>query len=170
MATKTKKGDIELSKGVSEIVGALTDPILVYPGGWGDTLPEWLKSNITLERLISNMKALKGEPITGTDAEACAYLYTAVLCFPVDHDWAQIYLYVANQTVKRWRGPKTEIPADIRVDMLTTDQMRDLARLKEWIYRRRTDARQGHDRAERGEKRKERAEEKERVQPKLFDF
>jgi hypothetical protein len=51
----------EIEKGISEIVGALTDPIVVFPGGWGDTLPEWLKNTITLERLAMNMKALKGE-------------------------------------------------------------------------------------------------------------
>jgi hypothetical protein len=34
----------QVEKGISEIVGALTDPIIVYPGGWGDTLPEWFKT------------------------------------------------------------------------------------------------------------------------------
>ena len=62
----------QIEKGISEIVGVFTDPILVMPGGWGDTLPEWLKQAITLERLAMNMKALKGEEMTGTDAEACA--------------------------------------------------------------------------------------------------
>ena len=50
----------QIEKGISEIVGALSDPIIVYPGGWGDTLPEWLKNVVTLERLVMNMKALKG--------------------------------------------------------------------------------------------------------------
>ena len=67
----------QLEKGISEIVGVFTDPIIVWPGGWGDTLPEWLKAAITLERLIENTKALKGEPPTGTDAEAC---YPKRLC------------------------------------------------------------------------------------------
>jgi hypothetical protein len=82
----------QVEKGISDIVGALTDPILVFPGGWGGTLPEWLKNAITLERLAMNMRALKGEEMTGTDAEACAYLYTASLTQPMDHDWGQIYL------------------------------------------------------------------------------
>ena len=76
----------ELDKGISEIVGAICDPIIVMPGGWGDTLPDWLKSAITLERLIENIKVIKGEEMTGTDAEACAYLYTASLTAPLDHD------------------------------------------------------------------------------------
>ena len=41
-----------VEKGVSNIVGVFTDPIIVFPGGWGHTLPEWLKNAITLERLI----------------------------------------------------------------------------------------------------------------------
>ena len=40
-----------MEKGIPEIVGVFTDPIIVFPGGWGDTLPEWLKNAITLERL-----------------------------------------------------------------------------------------------------------------------
>jgi len=81
-----------IEKGISEIVGCLTDPILVFPGGWGDSLPEWLKSAITLERLAMNMRALKGEEMTGTDAEACAYLNTVSLTQPMDSDWTKIYL------------------------------------------------------------------------------
>ncbi|GAI11536.1 unnamed protein product, partial [marine sediment metagenome] len=79
-----------VEKGISEIVGALSDPIIVFPGGWGDSLPEWIKPAITLERLAMNMRALKGAEMTGTDAEACAYLYTASLTQPMDHDWTKI--------------------------------------------------------------------------------
>jgi hypothetical protein len=61
-----------VEKGISDIVGCLTDPIIVFPGGWGDTLPDWLKTAITLERMTGNMKALKGEEPIGTDAEVCA--------------------------------------------------------------------------------------------------
>ncbi len=68
-----------MEKGISDVVGCLTDPIIVFPGGWGDTLPDWLKTAITLERMMGNMKALKGEEPTGTDAEACAYLMTLSL-------------------------------------------------------------------------------------------
>jgi hypothetical protein len=77
----------KIEKGISDVVGALVDPIIVFPGGWGDTLPEWLKTAITLERLEVNMRALKGEEMTGTDAEACAHLYTASLTQPMDSDW-----------------------------------------------------------------------------------
>ena len=157
-----------IEKGISDIVGVFTDPILVFPGGWGDTLPDWLKNAITLERLGMNMRVLKGEEPTGTDAEACAYLYTASLTQPMDHDWTQIYLYIAGKTYTRWK--KTEMPDDIRVESLNDDQVRDLNRLKEWLYRKRTTVRLDRDRAERRQKREEEAARRKAEQPALFDF
>ena len=153
---------------ISDLVGALTDPIIVFPGGWGDTLPEWLKNAITLERLAMNMKELKGEEPTGTDAEACAYLYTACLTQPVDHDWTQIYLYIATKVYGQWG--KSEIPEDIRVETLRDDQVADLNRLKEWLYQKRRAARQEKDRARRREEKQAAQAEIKEAQCTLFDF
>jgi len=157
-----------VEKGISDIVGVFADPIIVFPGGWGDTLPEWLKNAITLERLVMNMKALKGEEMTGTDAEACAYLNTASLTQPMDHDWAQICVYIAGKTYARWK--KNEMPEDIRVESLNDDQMRDLNRLKAWLYHKRTQVRQEKDRAGRRQKRDEVEARREAEQPALFQF
>jgi len=157
-----------IEKGISEIVGVFTDPIIVFPGGWGEDLPDWLKTSITLERLEMNMRALKGEEMTGTDAEACAYLYAAALTQPMDHDWAQIYLYIAGKTYTRWK--KNEMPEDIRVESLNDEQMRDLNRLKEWLYQKRTTIRLDRDRAERRQKREEEATMRKAEQPVLFEF
>ncbi|MBA7464974.1 hypothetical protein ES707_00132 [subsurface metagenome] len=159
---------VSVEKGISDIVGVFTDPILVFPGGWGDTLPEWLKAAITLERLEMNMRALKGEEMTGTDAEACAYLNTASLTQSMDHDWTQIYLYIAGKTYTRWK--KTEMPEDIRVESLRDDQMIDLNRLKAWLYQKRTTVRLERERAERRQKKEEEAAERKAEQPALFTF
>jgi len=78
---------------------------------------------------MANKKALKGEGPTGTDAETCAYLYPACLTQPMDHDWGQIYLYIATQAYRRWG--KNEMSGDIAVDKLDADQMRDLRRLED---------------------------------------
>jgi len=158
----------QLEKGISDLAGVFTDPIIVSPGGWGDTLPDWLKNAITLERLEMNMTELKGEEPTGTDAEACAYLYTAALTQPMDHDWEQIYLYVATKVYGRWG--KSEIPEDIKVESLRDDQKADLSRLKEWLRRRRTQARLERDRAERHQKAETTEAEVEATLPSLFDF
>jgi len=158
----------QLEKGISDIVGVFTDPILVFPGGWGDTLPDWLKQAITMERLMMNMRALKGEEMTGTDAEACAYLYTASLTQPMDSDWTQIYLYIATQVSRRHN--KIDMPPDIAVDKLTAEQIRDLDRFKEWIYRQRAQARADRDRGERRQQREEETAVKKVEQPALFDL
>ena len=157
-----------MEKGISALVGVFTDPIIVFPGGWGDTLPEWLKNAVTLERLEMNMRALKGEEMTGTDAEACAYLYTAALTQPMEHDWAQIYLYVATKTYRRWG--KNEMPTDIAVDTISDYQMDELNRLKEWLYRKRTQVRLDRGRVERRQKREEEVARRKAEQPALFDF
>ena len=157
-----------IEQGISDLVGVFTDPIIVFPGGWGEDLPDWLKNAITTERLGMNMRALKGEEMTGTDAEACAYLWTAALTQPMDHDWTQIYLYIATQTYRRWG--KNEMPGDIAVDSLREDQMRDLNRLKAWLYKKRAEVREDRERAERREKKEEEAARRKAEQPALFDF
>ena len=157
-----------VEQGISNIVGCLTDPIIVFPGGWGDTIPEWLKTALTLERMMGDMKALKGEEPTGTDAEACAYLMTLSLTQPMDSDWTQIYLYIAGQSYKRWN--KSEMPADIAVDSISDYQIGELNRLKVWLYRQRIKARIERDRAERRQEKEEVKAQREEEQPALFKF
>jgi hypothetical protein len=152
-----------IDKGISDILGVFTDPILVFPGGWGDTLPGWLKEAITTERLMENMKALRGGELTGTDAEACAYLMTVSLTQPMDHDWTEIYLYVATKVYARWR--ESEIPDDNRVESLRDEQLKELSRLKDWIYRQRIKMRLERDRAERREKKEQEAARRKTEQP-----
>lgn len=155
-----------IENGISDIVGCFADPVIVFPGGWGDTLPEWLKNAVTLERLADSIKAGNCTRLTGTDAEACAYLYTASLTAPMDHDWSQIYLHIVGKTYGRWN--KGEMPNDIKVESLDSQQMADLNRLKSWIYDRQIKVRKER---ERGERKQKEAETKTlNEQPELFTF
>jgi hypothetical protein len=157
-----------MEQGISDLVGCLTDPIIVFPGGWGDTLPEWLKTAVTLERLEMNIRAIRGEEIAGTDAEACAYLMTVSLAQPIDSDWTQIYLYIATKTCRRWG--KSEMPGDIAVDSISDYQLAELNRLKEWLYYKRTQARLEREKAERRQKKEVEATRRKAEQPALFEF
>jgi hypothetical protein len=121
-----------------------------------------------MEKMIENMKALEGEEMTGTDAEACAYLMTVSLTQPMDSDWIQIYLYVASKTCKRWS--KSELPADITVDSLSESQLRELNRLKTWLYRQRTKIRMERERMERRETKVQEEAERKAERPALFEF
>ena len=151
---------------IGDLVGALFDPIIVMPGGWGDDLPEWLKTRVTLERLTENIVATReGREITATDAEAACYLFTASLTAPIGGDWTQIYLYVAGGEMK------DKMPDDIKVDSLTEQQWRNLRQLKSWIYQARLKHRQEKHREDRHQ---ERLAEKQKelvttpVQPSFF--
>ena len=155
---------------IDDIVGALFDPIIVMPGGWGDDLPEWLKTRVTLERLAENVVATKeSREITATDAEAACYLFTASLTASIGGDWTQIYLYVAGGEIKS--QAKSELPEDMKVEALTESQWRDLKELKNWIYRQRVKHRKEKAHGER-RKTEEEAEMKELVtrpvQPSFF--
>ena len=134
-----------VDKQIDSLVGALMDPIIVMPGGWGDSLPDWIKGAIQIERLALLMK---GEE-TATDAEACAYLFTASLTNPMGSDWTRIYLYIAGKVISRNKG--TEMPEDIRVDSLDDGEMRSLRELKQWIWDRRAKVSQERRRAEKAQ-------------------
>ena len=157
----------EIGKSISDIVGVFTDPIIAYPGGWMDTIPEKVKQQITIERLIMCMRAAKGEEPTGTDAEALAYMYPRTMEAPMDRDWVDIYLYLGTKVMA---GTGTEMPEDIRKDSLDDYLMGKLNHLKAWIYQQRIKVRLERDRAERRQKREEEAEERKAAQPALFDF
>jgi len=62
------------------------------------------------------------------------------------------------------------MPGDIAVESLTSDQVRELNRLKEWLYHKRTQIRLDRDRAERRQKREEEAAKTKAEQPALFEF
>ena len=157
----------QLEKGISDIVGVFTDPIIVYPGGWMDTIPEKVKQQITIERLVMCMRVARGEEPTGTDAEALAYMYPRTMEAPMDRDWLDIYLYLGTKVMA---GAGTEMPEDIRKDSLDDYLMGKLNHLKAWIYQQRIKVRLERDRAERRHRKEEEAERRKEAQPALFDF
>lgn len=153
-------------KWITDIVGTFTDPIIAYPSPWKDDIPDWLKSRITLERLIMNMSTHAGEEPTGTDAEALAYLFPASLEAPLGSDWTEVYLYLATRVCT---AEGKEVPKDIQVETLSDYRMNELNRLKSFIYDQRIKARLEKNRGERREKKEEEAVEKKEAQPSLFD-
>ncbi len=131
------KGDREVKRQLDELVGAMADPLIVHSCPWADTIPDWLKAQVKVERLIALMKC-HGNETTATDAEALAYLMPASLEAPLDHEWTQIYLYLSTKVCEA-AGKK--IPDDIRTDTLAGWEFSQLADLKQWIYRKRVESR-----------------------------
>jgi hypothetical protein len=137
---------------IDDLVGALCDPIIVYPSGWQDTLPDWIKPQITLERLIMNAKVIKEEGVPVGDTEALAYMYPRTMEAPMPEQWYRIYMYVFNQAMK---FKKTEVPEDLKSETLVDYDMRELGQLKRWIYQQRVKHRKEKARGERRQAREE---------------
>ena len=73
------------------------DPIVSHPGGW--ETPQGVIRAIIEERF----EHFSDENVTATNSEASAYLSTASLCGPLDHDWAEIFMVVSGQMMLRMR-------------------------------------------------------------------
>jgi hypothetical protein len=152
---------------IDELVGAICDPIIVWPGGgWENDIPEWLFTQIKLERLVMNMRAAHGEKMTATDAEALAYMFPLTLERPIDHRWTRIYQYLGTKVCKAYS--KVEVPEDIRVEKLDDYDMRQLNDLKDFIYKKRVERRKEKARERRREEKEKIEVERVNEQPPLL--
>jgi hypothetical protein len=107
----------------------LAGPVVFHPGGWDDTLPEWLRMAVPKGRiaqiydegrrpelaegrrpelaegrrpeLAEGIAAARGEEHAPKASleEAAAYLYTASLAAPLARDWSDIYFWVADRVM-----------------------------------------------------------------------
>jgi hypothetical protein len=111
-----------------------------------DDLPDWVKSQITLERLVMNMKVMHDGGVPVGDTEALAYIFPRTMEEPLSEQWLRIYTYVFTQAMK---FKKVEVPEDLRRESLSDYDMRELTDLKTWIYQKRVQHRKEKARAER---------------------
>ena len=155
---------------IDDLVGALCDPIIVYPSPWKDDLPDWIKPQITLERLVMNMKVMHEGGVPVGDTEALAYIFPRTMEEPLSEQWMRIYTYVFTQAMK---FKKVEVPEDLRCESLSDYDMRELTDLKTWIYQKRVQHRKEKAKAERQagsqvEEEKDKELKTETVQPSFF--
>lgn len=157
---QTPEKRFNLDRSIDDLVGSLCDPIIVYPSPWMDTLPEEVKGQVPLDRMVLQMRYHKGDikEMTATNAEALLYMYPASLEFPLNHDWAQIYIYLGSLVCG---SMGREIPEDLKNTVLTSDQLRHLEGLKRWIYEKRVQARKARRRGERLDEKSQKQEEAE---------
>jgi len=164
----------QVDRWISNLVGALTDPIIVWPGPWRDDIPENIKQQIPLERLIMNMKfEHEGKGVPVGDCEALLYMFPRTMEEPMGYEWTHIYSYCFTKAMEFM---KIEVPADLRVDKLSDYDMRQLDDLKRFIWDKRVKARKerarGETKAAAGETKTTNRETKElevkTVQPSFF--
>ena len=160
----TKGPELSLEQQISEMVGVFSDPIIVYPGSWQDSLPEKIRQDITTCRLI---RLLKGDMEMATWPEVCAYFYTLTLCFPPQERVVRMYMYAMTQ----YKGDL--FPEDLRREILESHEMDELNRFRRWIRAKQLEARRVRQRLNRPSDIKqaptyERKDYEQR--PSLFDF
>ena len=129
-----------VAKQIDALVGAFTDPIIVFDPGW--EIPDWLKGEIKLQRLAQLMK---GEEGMATDAEALAYVSNASLAVPLASDWVEIYQYLLTRVMKE------KVPDELRKESIDDYRTGLLKELKQWLWRKRARYREERRRADRAE-------------------
>lgn len=129
-----KKAEIKTIKKdwVFDICDALQSPIVMFPSSWQASCPRQMMEIVPMAR----MKVLASGEYTASIVECAVYLYPASLEAPLDHDWAEVYLYCCTQYIKTWRRD-TMLPADICVEQLSNYRKEMLMRLRRWIYDKR---------------------------------
>jgi len=118
--------------------------LVVAPGGWAESIPDWLKKEVEFERialgLAGNIAELRGDPIQEVgDAEACLYLYTLGLQAPLRYETSQVYIYLAAKLMKR-KSLDNQLDAFMEEALkagLSVDERRELTELKRELYRTR---------------------------------
>ncbi len=113
---------------IKEIFRALHAPLVCHPGGWGDSLPDWIAGRAVRQRMemLDN-----GGWDKATDADIAAHLFTASLVAPMDHDWAEIYIYTVAQLMPQLCDTTIPVPKE-----LSAWQQQELNQLKRKIFER----------------------------------
>jgi hypothetical protein len=126
---KAPKDRRRLDTQIEDIVGVFADPVVLrHPQG---ICPDWLRKQITTDRLILLMK--KKLEVAAL-SEVCAYLSDASLDAPLDWDWTRVYMYAFTKTMER---ANREVPDDLRVEKLDMHEGDLLNKLRRDIYRSR---------------------------------
>lgn len=113
---------------------------IVYDNQWGETTPKWLVDQIVADRQLEALARNMGQKTDkASDAEACAYLYSASLGKPISNEYVSIYMYLCKKLMARKGGT---LPEDLPVpDALSERQEELLDDLKHKIWRKRGPAR-----------------------------
>jgi len=120
----------EEAKFIDEVVHAIQGPIIVYSEEWGKSLPDMIKKDVTMARLLKLLK--DKEPGMATDLEVVAYMFSRSMVAPMGHNWTEIYLYASGKYLRE-RGTK---PPPNTPEKLTQDQERMYNDLKRWLFER----------------------------------
>ncbi len=117
-----------------ELSDYLTSPVIVYPSAWQDDIPKDLLKNITMSRLLCQ---IKGEEMASY-AEVTAYMMPRTYEAPMPHEWVNIYTWASLQYIKQFKSKEVaEAAKEVAPETLTDYEMGLLKKLRIWIYTKR---------------------------------
>ena len=135
----------EDEKFVFDLLDVFQSPIIVYSPAWADTLPDDLRGNITLGRMINKMAGVEEASVP----ELVAYLYTASLEGLITSAWTRIYEAMTAEYISRFHRQGSdgllEELQEVKLNSYEEGLKRDLAC---FIYKKRREALRGKKRGE----------------------
>lgn len=83
-------------------------PIIVYKSSWSETIPPWLITACYRERLSQIYFEHEQNRIENyaTKPEVLAYLYPLSLEMPMQSDWSNLYLWLGNEVLTKYKRLK----------------------------------------------------------------
>ena len=125
-------------RNVSDLVHCIAGPLIVFETSWADTIPDWVRQEIKLHRMLQQMRALKvpKDEKRATDIETMAYMMPCTMIAPMGRDWTEIYLWLAHKCMVDAGRPPEHIKgaAEIAPKELNEDQKRQLGDLQRWLW------------------------------------
>ena len=129
-----KSNSRESEKFVFEFMDILNAPILTFSESWAEAIPDRLRRDIRIARLLSGFAREEMASI----AETVAYIITRTHEAPMNSEWTNIYLWCSFQYLKQFANKTISDFEDIHVpEKLTDYEASLLKRLRVWIYEKR---------------------------------
>ena len=122
---------------VLDFMDLLQSPIIVYPSQWRDAVPKDLLNNITMARMLTQMR---GEHMASF-TEVVAYMMPRTFEAPMPGEWVNIYTWCGLQHAKTFKKTgQIKAMEEVAPQQLSEYEMGHLKRLRIWIYEKRRQA------------------------------
>lgn len=129
-----KSSSKESEKFVFEFMDIINAPIITFSSSWVDAIPERLRKDIRIARILSGFALEEMASI----AETVAYIITRTYEAPMNQEWTNIYLWCSAHYLKQYANKTNADFEDIHVpEKLNEYEEFLLKKLRVWIFEKR---------------------------------
>ncbi|MFC4218993.1 hypothetical protein [Flagellimonas marina] len=122
---------------VLDFLDLLQSPIIVYPSQWQDAVPKDLLNNVTMARMLTQMRGEHMASLT----EVVTYMMPSTFESPMPSEWVNIYTWCGLEYAKTFKKDgQIEAMKEVAPKQLSEYEMGLLKRLRVWIYEKRRKA------------------------------